>query len=397
MSEAIVPPAPKLDPETLAIRTKPARAIRFRRGVIIAVAALGSVSLVVVAGIALKPRVFSAVADRQELSEPSNRPSTDALNNLPATYGDAPKLGPPLPGDLGRPILESQRRMAAETGTSTDPSSQLAAQDRERRLSELKAARESGVLVQGRTTAPSASVAEAATTPAAPTSDPSGPVLDPDRDPNAQGRKAQFVGALDRTSDINPNKLTAAPSPYLLSAGSVISASLITGLRSDLPGLVTAQVTNQVFDSPTGRILLIPQGSRLIGSYDSVVAFGQKRALIVWQRMMLPDGSSLRIDNVPATDASGYAGLQDRVDFHTWALLKGVALSTLLGVGSQLTVSGGSDLVQAIRESTQQNVSRAGDQLTSRNLNIQPTITIRPGATVRLVVHKDLILAPWRG
>src|SRR3546814_18832833 len=92
-----------------------------------------------------------------------------------------------------------------------------------------------------------------------------------------------------------------------------------------------------------------------------------------------------------------YAGLQDKVDFHTWAVLKGVALSTLLGVGSQLTVTGESDLVQAIRESTQQNVSRAGDQLTSRNLNIQPTLTIRPGATVRLVVHKAPIPAPWPG
>lgn len=397
MSEASISPAAKLDPETLAIRTKPARAIRFRRGVIIAVAALGSVSLVVVAWIALKPRVFSAVADRQELSEPSNRPSTDALYGLPATYGETPKLGPPLPGDLGRPILESQRRMATETGVGNDPSGQSEAQERERRLSELRAARQSGVLVQGRTATSSAVAADASATPTAPMSEASGPALDPDRDPNAQGRKAQFVGTLDRSGDINPHTLTAAPSPYLISAGSVISASLITGLRSDLPGLVTAQVTSQVFDSPTGRILLIPQGSRLIGSYDSVVAFGQKRALIVWQRIMLPDGSSLRIDNVPATDASGYAGLQDKVDFHTWALLKGVALSTLLGVGSQLTVTGESDLVQAIRESTQQNVSRAGDQLTSRSLNIQPTITIRPGATVRLVVHKDLILTPWRG
>lgn len=397
MSEASISPAAKLDPETLAIRTKPARAIRFRRGVIIAVAALGSVSLVVVAWIALKPRVFSAVADRQELSEPSNRPSTDALNGLPATYGDTPKLGPPLPGDLGRPILESQRRMATETGVGNDPSGQSEAQERERRLSELRAARQSGVLVQGRTATLPTVAADAAGTPATPVPQASGPALDPDRDPNAQGRKAQFVGTLDRSGDINPHTLTAAPSPYLLSAGSVISASLITGLRSDLPGLVTAQITSQVFDSPTGRILLIPQGSRLIGSYDSVVAFGQKRALIVWQRIMLPDGSALRIDNVPATDASGYAGLQDKVDFHTWALIKGIALSTLLGVGSQLTVTGESDLVEAIRESTQQNVSRAGDQLTSRSLNIQPTITIRPGATVHMVVHKDLILAPWRG
>jgi type IV secretion system protein VirB10 len=397
MSEAALPPAPKVDPETLAIRTKPARAIRFRRGVIITIAALGSVSLMAVAWIALKPRVFSAVVHREELSEPSNRPSTDALNGLPATYGDAPKLGPPLPGDLGRPILEHQRAMATEAGMGADLSAQAAAQERERQLAELKAARESGVLVSGRTAATPAAIADAAAAPTPPASEAAPTPLDPDRDPNGQGRKAQFVGALDRSGDINPHALTAAPSPYLLSAGSVISASLITGLRSDLPGLVTAQVTAQVFDSPTGRILLIPQGSRLIGSYDSVVAFGQKRALIVWQRIMLPDGSSLRIDNVPATDASGYAGLQDKVDFHTWALLKGVALATLLGVGSELTVSGESDLVQAIRESTQQNISRAGDQLTSRSLNIQPTITIRPGATVRLVVHKDLILAPWRG
>lgn len=397
MSDVAPPPAAKVDPETLAIRTKPARAIRFRRGVIVAIAAMGSVSLMAVAWIALKPRVFSAVTNAQELSEPSNRPSTDALNGLPATYGDAPKLGPPLPGDLGRPILESQRRMATETGTGSDPSVQQAAQERERQLAELKAARESGVLMQGRTASSPTTDPDAGGTPTPPPTAATAPALDPDRDPNAQGRKAQFVGTLDRSGDVNPHTLTAAPSPYLLSAGSVISASLITGLRSDLPGLVTAQVTSQVFDSPTGRILLIPQGARLIGSYDSVVSFGQKRALIVWQRIMLPDGSSLRIDNVPATDASGYAGLQDKVDFHTWALLKGVALSTLLGVGSQMTVSGESDLVKAIRESTQQNVSRAGDQITSRSLNIQPTITIRPGATVRLVVHKDLILAPWRG
>jgi type IV secretion system protein VirB10 len=127
--------------------------------------------------------------------------------------------------------------------------------------------------------------------------------LDAANDPNAQGRKADFVAALDPKGDVNPHAVVPSPSPYVLTAGTVISASLITGLRSDLPGLVTAQVTERVFDSPTGRILLIPQGARLIGSYDSVVAFGQKRALIVWQRIVMPDGSSLRIDNVPATCA----------------------------------------------------------------------------------------------
>lgn len=164
-----------------------------------------------------------------------------------------------------------------------------------------------------------------------------------------------------------------------------------------MPALVTAQVTERVYDSATGSILLIPQGARLIGSYDSVVAFGHRRALIAWQRIILPDGSSIRLDNVPATDPSGYAGLADKVNFHTWSLLKGVAISTLLGVGANVTFSGESDLVQAIRESTQQNASRAGDQITSRNLQVQPTITIRPGAPVRLIVHRDLILAPWKG
>lgn len=395
MSEVASPPAPKIDPETLAIRTKPARAIRFRRGVIVAIAALGSVSLMTVAWIALKPRVFGSVANRSELSEPSSRPSTDVLNGLPSTYGAVPKLGPPLPGDLGRPILESQRRMAGETGPAADLTAQTAAQDRERRLSELKAARESGVLVSSKASAESSAPSEATAGPA-PTPGAS-PAIDAERDPNAQGRKAQFVSTLDKSGDVNPHALTAAPSPYLLSAGSVISASLITGLRSDLPGLVTAQVTSPVFDSPTGRLLLIPQGARLIGSYDSVVAFGQKRALIVWQRIVMTDGSSLRIDNVPATDPSGYAGFADKVDFHTWQLLKGVVLSTLLGVSSELALSGQSDLVQAIRTSTQDNVARAGDQITQRNLGIQPTITIRPGAPVRLVVHKDLIFAPASG
>jgi type IV secretion system protein VirB10 len=249
------------------------------------------------------------------------------------------------------------------------------------------------VLVQSRQTSSSTETTTAASS-AAQTGEADKVALDPDRDPNEQGRKAAFVSKRDSTADINPHALTALPSPYTLSAGSVIPASLITGLRSDLPGLVTAQVTENTYDSATGRILLVPQGARLVGSYDSVVAFGQKRALIVWQRIIMPDGSSLRIDNVLATDPSGYAGLADKVDFHTWQLLKGVVLSTLLGVSSELALSGQSDLVEAIRMSTQDNVARAGDQVTQRNLGIQPTITIRPGAPVQLVVHKDLVFAP---
>ena len=192
--------------------------------------------------------------------------------------------------------------------------------------------------------------------------------------------------------------LQTPASPYQVMAGSVIAASLMTGLNSDLPAMVLAQVTEPVFDTVTGRILLIPQGSRLIGSYDSVMAFGQRRALLVWQRIILPDGSSVQIDNLPATDSAGYAGLADKVDFHSWQLLKGVAVSTLLGVGTELTLgSDESDLVRAIRQSTQQSANQAGQQIVSKNLNIQPTITVRPGWPLRVIVHKDIVLRPWGG
>ena len=387
----------KVDPETLVLRARPARAIRFKRGIVVAAAAMASLSIAATAWFALTPTAFHIVTEADDRGVAA-KPSNDALSGLPGSYGDAPKLGPPLPGDLGRPILEGQRTMATEIAAPPQPPpTQSPDTERDRQAAELKAARESGLLVQ------SASRAAVAGEPAVNAADASAAVpgsgrlsLDPERDPNAQQRKTDFVGTTDKGGSLNPHSLSAPVSPYVLSAGSVISASLITGLRSDLPGLVTAQVTERVFDSATGRIELIPQGSRLIGSYDSVVAFGQRRALVVWQRIILPDGSSLALDNVPATDPSGYAGLADKVDFHTWSLLKGVVLSTLLGVGSSLTFTGESDLVQAIRESTQQNVARAGDQLTARNLQVQPTITIRPGAPVRLLVHRDLVLAPWQ-
>jgi type IV secretion system protein VirB10 len=377
------PPPAKVDPETLELRARPARAIRFRRGAIIGVAALGAASLMAIAWMALKPQVFRQVAQESELSQPMAKPASDALAGLPSSYGDAPKLGPPLPGDLGRPILRAQERTEA---TATPPHGDDAEAKRQQRLADLKAARESGLLAQ--VTSSRGSVAGVVAGTNADAKDAESPA------DSTATRKERFATARDAGSDLNSHGLVSPVSPNTLLAGSVIAASLITGLNSDLPGMVTAQVTQNTYDTVTGRILLVPQGSRLIGKYDSVVAFGQKRALVVWQRLILPDGGSVRLDNMPATDASGYAGLSDKVDFHTWALLKGVAIATMLGVGSELTIDGESDLVEAIRESAQSNVSRAGDQITQRNLDIQPTITIRPGAPVRVLVTRDLVVAP---
>lgn len=391
----------KSDPETLVLRGSPGRVVRFRRSAVIAIAAVGSTAIVGVAWVALKPASFRMVAGDNDRAEVTARTPADALANAPKSYGDVPQLGPPLPGDLGRPILEHQRSVgAAVPPAGPDQTAQAAEAERQRVAAERKAARESGIMMQvaGAIRPAPGSAAEAASSTPKPDTSPNGRLaLDPDRDPGNQQRKADFLTGKDETGDINPHALVPAASPWTLSAGSVIAASLITGLNSDLPGLVTAQVTENAYDSVTGRTLLLPQGSRLIGSYDSVVAFGQKRALVVWQRLILPDGSSIRIDNVPATDTAGYAGLSDKVDVHTWQLLKGVALSTLLGVGTESSFgSSESDLVRAIRESAQQSGARAGDQLVTRNLNIQPTLRVRPGWPLRVVVHKDIVLRPWQ-
>ena len=395
MTEAAIQSPPKLDPETLAIRARPPRAIRFKRGAIIAIAAIGSVSLIAVTWMALRPHLLRRPDAQAELSQPSARPSSDVLDAVPSTYANVPRLGPPLPGDLGKPILEHQQAIAGACDPGGKQLQQTEAAEHERQLAERKAARESSVLVQSRQISAGVQGSAAVAAPAGMPDETGKVSLDPDRDPNAQGRKTAFVSTLDPKGDINPHVLMPLASPYTLSAGSVIAASLITGLRSDLPGLVTAQVTENTYDSATGRILLVPQGARLVGSYDSVIAFGQRRALIVWQRIIMPDGSSLRIDNVPVTDPSGYAGLSDKIDFHTWQLLRGIVVSTLLGVSSEQALSGESDLVQAIRKSTQDSVAHAGDELTQRNLGIQPTIAIRPGARVRLVAHQDLVFAPF--
>ena len=398
MTDAV--PSTKADPETLALRAAPGRVTRFRRGAIVAIAAVGSTAIVGVAWLALKPASIGIIAPADDKLHGAKAPP-DALAGAPTSYGDVPQLGAPLPGDLGRPILNHQRGLEMIPDDNGDEAARRAAQEaeaeRQRIAAEQRAARESGVMMQVAGNAASArpaAVAAEQTPELLPTAQAAEAT-----DPNEQHRKNAMVGRANEGSDVNPHRLTAPVSPWTLQAGSVIAASLITGLNSDLPGLVTAQVTENVYDSVTGQSVLIPQGSRLVGSYDSVVAFGQSRALVVWQRIILPDGSSIRIDNVPATDTQGYAGLADKIDRHTWQLLKGVALSTLLGVGTELSFgSDESDLMRAIREAAQQSGARAGDQFVAKSLNIQPTVRVRPGWPLRVVVHKDIVVGrTWGG
>lgn len=385
MSTEPMPPSTaqeKLDPETLVLRGSPRPVVRFRRGVIITIAAGVSAAIIGVTWMALKPPSFRLLSSTDLEAEPDRDRSREALSEAPRTYSDIPQLGPPLPGDLGKPMLEEQRRLSAGAEEGGDVEN----------MRRRKSARESSVLLRLSQRASDGSRETGAGETASVPSDSGVSTA-----MGGQQHKQQFLATLDRSGSLNPHALGPPASPLILSAGSVIAAALITGLNSDLPGPVTAQVTENVYDSPTGRTLLIPQGARLIGRYDSSVEFGQRRALVVWQRIIFPDGSSVRVDNWQALDAAGQAGLEDKVNFHTGRLLKGIALSTLLGVGTELSLGQDeSELVRAFRESTQQNTAQAGQQIVFRNLDVQPTITIRPGWSLRVMVQKDLVLPPWK-
>ncbi len=155
---------------------------------------------------------------------------------------------------------------------------------------------------------------------------------------------------------------------------------------------MTAQVTQNVYDSLTGRRLLIEQGARLIGDYQSDVGFGQRRVLLAWNRLILPDGRSIVLERQPAAGPAGYAGLEDGVDYHWGGVLKAALVSTLLGIGGELGTGRDGELVRALRRGGQDSVDRAGDQVVSRELGVRPTLTIRPGYPVRVLVTRDLVM-----
>lgn len=415
--------APKIDPEEIALRAQPRPVTRINRRVLFLLSGTGLLLIVGATIFALDPpRLFGDDDASRELIRTENNPTPEGLEALPRRYSEVPRppveLGPPLAGDIGPAVVNAERELGiAPTGQlpfrpSPEDDAERAERIRQARLAQQ--GRESGVFFQltSRTAGVGdvgepGSVAEIARTAGEDVRSPfdiargdaaSGPLaLDLQNDQNFQSRKLDFLGEEVDSAIYNPHRLQDPASPYQVMAGTVIAASLITGINSDLPGRVIGQVTENVYDTVSGRYVLIPQGSRVIGTYDSVVAFGQERALVVWQRIIMPDGSSVVIENLPATDTAGYAGLEDEVNFHTWRLLQGVALSTLLGVSTEITFGDDeSDLVQAIRQSTQNSVNQAGQRITERNLNIQPTITVRPGWPLRIIVNKDMVLRPYR-
>jgi len=414
MSTSTTPQSPpvgtnKVDPDTLSLRAPPRPVTRLNRRMLAVLA--GTLGAIVLGATlwSLQPHQ----RDRNPATElyNVNRVSrADSLDQLPKDYTKVvpmakpvvPMLGEPLPGDLGPAIVHAQNH--GNTGAYTPAQPGRIAQP-----GDAEDAARSSVFFRS-SSAPKAAPAptaaaiqpEQASTNQAfnPMGTASTQPSDPTAIQNRQDQKQAFVANGGDTTTRNPASLQRPTSPYQVMAGTIIPAALVTGINSDLPGQVIANVTEPVYDTATGRFLLIPQGSRLIGRYDSQVSFGQRRMLLVWTRLILPDTSSISLDRLPGIDPAGYAGLEDGVDWHWDRIIAGAALSTLLGVGAELAAPNNSGstggVTVAVRQSAQDTVNQVGQEITKRNLSIQPTLTIRPGFPMRVMVNKDLTLRPYQ-
>ncbi|EMD1679257.1 TrbI/VirB10 family protein [Klebsiella variicola] len=403
------PQAGKVAPEAVALRAQPRPVTRLNRRTLAIL--VGGLSVAVLGATiwSLQPQRRSA-DEQTELYNVDRVSKSEGLDGLPADYSKlppalppaVPELGPPLPGDLGPAIVKSQQPVtAAYAAPGHDPNDAL--------RKEADAAAGSSVFFRSGSqktatasaqAAPAGLAANAAFDPSAagPASTAAQPA-DPTAVQNRQDQKEAFQKT-GTTETRNSGNLTLPASPYQVMAGTVVVAALVTGIKSDLPGDVIATVTEPVYDTATGRFLLIPQGSRILGRYNSSVSYGQSRVQVVWNRIILPDTSSLTLDNLVGTDPAGYAGLEDDVDWHWDRIFAGAALTTLLGIGAELAApenrQDGDLVIIAGRDSLQDTVNQVGQEVTRRNLNIQPTLTERPGLPVRIIVNRDLVLRPYQ-
>ncbi len=225
-------------------------------------------------------------------------------------------------------------------------------------------------------------------------------VLNPRDGSSRQDEKEQFLSKARDPSFEHSFGLEPAGSPYTMMAGTIIPGVLISGINSDLPGQILGQVSENIFDTKLGRHLLVPQGTKVIGQYDSRVVYGQDRVLVVWTRLGFPNGTALSLDGMPGMDMSGYAGLKDKVNHHFLRLLTGVVLGSMLGAGAQIAQGDTGTLdpsfSQLALQGAAQNINQAGQRITEKNLDIQPTIEIRPGHRFSVFVTKDVVLKPYR-
>jgi type IV secretory pathway VirB10-like protein len=420
---AAAEPTAKVPPETLALRAKPRPVTRLSHRALLL---LGSASAATIAGLAMWALGSQHGGGKppQELYSTEHKPIAEGLGALPRDYAGVrrgaeaavPQLGPPMPGDLGRPFLRAEQEQGAATAATdgrpvgqTPATAAAAGGEHERLRQEADAMRHAPLFFEVRQKA--AQHAEGGDISGAGSSSPPQDQLTAtagakaaENPPthNGQDHKSTFLGGATDTKIYAAGRLETPVSAYQVMAGTIIPAAMVTGLNSDLPGQGIATVTEPVYDTVTGRTLLIPQGSRLLGTYDAQVGYGQSRVLLVWTRLIMPDGSSIVLDRLPAADPQGYAGLKDQTNNHWGKLITGAVLSTLLGVGAELGSqnsglggTGQGTVVVATSRSAEESLNQVGQQITRRNLDVQPTLTVRPGFPVRVIVNKDLVLRPY--
>jgi type IV secretion system protein TrbI len=439
----------KIDVEDLELRGSPQPVKRLSPRAIIFLSAVALSALAGITIAALRPPKIKSAANTPENYDTALKAKPDALEELPKTYADwlqqikdgkrpalpmgnteaVPQLGPPLPGDIGH-AYALQSGLAAPTtsggngtysGYASTAQITAAQQRRAEQMRHIEQAQGSGLFFGGNASAKSATpsaqdlsdkatldllsrlassntgISNAVDTSSVNAVPQSRTSNDAQNRPRANSIASGLIGQNQSDSGIlNPHALTPLASPYTVLAGSLIPAALITELNSDLPGMVQAQVTENVYDSVTGKWLLIPQGAKLIGSYDARVLFGQERALLVWTRLILPDGSSMVLDSMTGLDARGSAGVSGEVNAHSGRLIKGVILSSLLGVGSELSFGSNNDnSLRALARAIQDSGNSAGQEIIRRNLEVKPTIKVKSGTKVQVLVSQDLLLKPW--
>jgi type IV secretion system protein VirB10 len=404
-------------PQPLQIRGTPPSSKRFNKRVLGGL--LGGSALAVLLAASFAFRSPNSESDApQELYNTTSKTLPDRLAELPASYDDVESdsrvggriLGPPLPGDIGAGMYGAPNPVPTDNPFRYQPPP---AYD----YAPVPAYASTGQQIPNGANPRSSKLffinGKGAADGQSPTHRDVGATVDPgvaalaalfgdnglssSQTPaeNSEGLSAPANGSVSRDNIYNPHSLHTPISPYQVMAGTIIPASLVTGLNSDQPGQVIAQVTEIVFDTATGQHLLIPQGTRLLGRYDSDIKAGQSRALVVWTRMIRPDGSSLVIENLPGVDLSGQAGLRDKVDRHTGSLFGAALLSTVLSIGSELGSDDEARLTEAIRDGGQSTINQAGQKVVTRALSRKPTLRVRPGWRLRVIVNRDLILTPY--
>jgi type IV secretory pathway VirB10-like protein len=395
----------------------PPKVARYRRNMVVMVVAVLVVAVVLAFGWGLTHGNHVQIAGQARLPDTISDPESRIGDDIPKNYAELTALQRRQKTDQNRKdrlneALTAEAASDPQTDLS-DPSSALQtgqARTDDPIEKEQTAARSSGLFFRqdpnmqalARPVAASSSDTGGAGAPT-PHQDP----LYGDRPipPEGQGglteQKNAFMANGGRLSkDYVSQPLQTPVSAFEVQAGSVIAAALLTAINSDLPGEIVAQVTEPAYDTATGHHLLVPQGSRLIGKYDSLVSYGQSRALVLWNRLVLPNGKSIDLEGMPGTDEAGTAGLEDDVDHHRSALVGALFYSSVMDLGpslaQSLAQSGSTNIYTQPTAQMGSQASQMGNNILQRELNRPNTITVRQGWPLRVLVNKDIVLEEYR-